>query len=254
MPLIANYHIMIEKYIFESHNLVVDFQKKIKNHYHNFLNSKIFWLSALIIIPAFLLHYNLFFFRENLYFFTVYFLLTIFLLGLLMPPIFYKIKGLDFFALKRKYFQKEKIKSTNEESIVNSFSEELTEYLYYIMHDECRILDTTLVSDKSDCLQNLPDLFSKNYIVDSVNNLKIYKHTDTCIYMTCDQKVAGYIIHEIFRPLLKIETKQLCNYFYYYKNNEFRKVNYDSINSTSKRRELNKVKPRIQELLSKSYV
>ncbi|MDC8102714.1 MULTISPECIES: hypothetical protein [Chryseobacterium] len=171
-----------------------------------------------------------------------------------MPPIFYKIKGLDFFALKRKYFQKEKIKSTNEESIVNSFSEELTEYLYYIMHDECRILDTTLVSDKSDCLQNLPDLFSKNYIVDSVNNLKIYKHTDTCIYMTCDQKVAGYIIHEIFRPLLKIETKQLCNYFYYYKNNEFRKVNYDSINSTSKRRELNKVKPRIQELLSKSYV
>lgn len=244
----------MEKYIFEFHKAIADFHKTIKEKYNRFLESKFFWFIALLIIPSFLLQYNLFFFRESRYFFVIYLLLTIIILGLLMPPIIYKIKGLDFFVLKKKYFQKEKIKSANEESIVNSLSEELTEYLYYIMHDECRILDITLVSDKFDGLQNHPNLFSQNYIVDCVNNLKIYKHTDMCIYLTCDQRVAGFIIHEIFRPLLKIETKQLCNYFYYYKNNEFRKVNYDSINSTSKRRELNKVKPRIQELLSKSYV
>ncbi|MBT2621233.1 hypothetical protein [Chryseobacterium sp. ISL-6] len=171
-----------------------------------------------------------------------------------MPPIFYRIRGLDFFALKRKYFQKEKVKDNREKSITNTFNEELTEYLYYLLHDECRLLDTTLVSEQSDNSYDLTELFSKNYIMNSVNSLKIYKHTDTCIYMTCDQKVAGYIIHEIFRPLLKIETKQLCNYFYYYKNNEFRKVNYGSINSTSKRKELKKIKLRIEELLSKSYV
>lgn len=61
--------------------------------------------------------------------------------------------------------------------------------------------------------------------------------------------MAGYIIHELFRPILGIETKNLCNYFYYYKNDEFRKVNYQSINAISKRKEIKKIQAKISEIL-----
>lgn len=247
----------MEKYLFESHKLVIHFQNNIKARYNYFVNTKIFWFLWLILIPIILFQYNLFFFRENRILFCIYFLATILLLGLLMPPIFYKTKGLDFFALKAKYFKKSKITIVEnendicQESGIEPFNSEVTERLFSLLYNDCKILDASIVLEKKDISDSV---FSKDYMTESINNLRSRKHTDNCIYLTCDQKIAGFIIHEIFRPMLKMETKQLCQYFCYFKNNEFRQVNYSSINSTSKRKELQLIKPKIKELLEKSYV
>jgi hypothetical protein len=247
----------MEKYLFEFHEIVSNFRNDIVSKYHKFLESRIFWLLALLVIPAFFFYFNLFFLREFKSLFYFYVLLTVFVLFLLMPPIYYKFKGQDFFTLKSKYFKKNKSNSfcdQNLDLVVSSakISQDVDRNkigtLYSLLF-ESNLLDSTLVNPNV-IRENGIDYFSKDYFFQIVEALTLSKHSTNCLYFTCDQKMAGYIIHEIFRPMLGMETKVLCNYFYYYKNNEFRKVNYESINATSKRKEIFKIKTRISEIIN----
>lgn len=236
----------MEKYLFEFHRLAVRINAAVRVKYDNFLESKLFWSIALIMLPAYLLYYNVFFFSHSKLLFSIYLITTFILLSLLIPPIYYRLRGMDFFSLKQKYFQNKYPKPETillKKKTIIPLNKEQIDALYITM-SESNLLDPTLVLPDCDT-----DCFSKDYISQSLNSLKLAKQTDKSFYLTCDQKAAGYVIHEVFRPLLGIDTKILCDYFYYYKNDEFRKVNYQSINAIAKRKEIKQIKSRIPDIL-----
>lgn len=243
----------MEKYLFEFHALIGGFRNRFKEIFDRFLNSRFFWIFNLFFIPAYFAYQNLIFYREIKILFYFYLLFTIFVLLLLIPPVYYKVKGKDFFALKKKYLKAIHRNETIEVS--KNISQDISKGidsgkldLLYSVVLENNLLDSSLINlEKFNSLYL--DCFSKLYFTQALQSLSQKKSSDSFIYLICDQKVAGYVIHELFRPILGIETKILCDYFYYYKNDGFRKVNYQSINATSKRKEIKKIQAKISEIL-----
>lgn len=243
----------MEKYLFEFHALIGDFRNRFKENFDKFLNSKLFWLFNLIFIPAYFTYQNIILYTEIKIVFYFYALFTIFVLLLLIPPVYYQVQGKDFFALKKKYlkmtYKNEPTETTKNisQDISKGIDLEKLDLLYSVVLEN-NLLDSSLINPEKINSLDL-DCFSKPYFAQVFQSLSLTKSCDNPLYLTCDQKVAGYVIHELFRPILGIETKLLCNYFHYYKNDEFRKVNYQSINATSKRKEIKKIQAKISEIL-----
>ncbi|WP_313307744.1 hypothetical protein [Epilithonimonas hominis] len=243
----------MEKYLFEIHALMGDFRNRFNENFDRFLNSRFFWIFNLFFIPAYFTYQNIILYTEIKIVFYFYVFFTILVLLLLIPPVYYQVKGKDFFALKKKYL-KTTYKNEPTETVKN-ISQDISKVidvekldLLYSVVLENNLLDSSLINPEK--INSLDfDCFSKSYFTKAFQSLSRTKSCDNLIYLTCDQKVAGYIIHELFRPILGIETKNLCNYFYYYKNDEFRKVNYQSINAISKRKEIKKIQAKISEIL-----
>ena len=68
------------------------------------MNNSVYFLLKIYTIPIYLIEYIKFFSEINLYLGYTYFNISAFLLLVLLPPIYFKIKGRDFYNEMEKYF------------------------------------------------------------------------------------------------------------------------------------------------------
>ena len=104
---------------------------------------------------------------------------------------------------------------------------------------------------------HLPDLlqkdyeqfFSIEYFKNFLNDLKIKGTTNNPLYLSSNQKVTATIIFEVISPLITdFSVKNYYQYFYYYKNNQFKVVQYNSITSKKNKEQLPLLIRKVEDL------
>ena len=244
----------MEQFFFEFNETVIQLRKNFTKKYNKFLESKLFWIISFIAIPIFLIFNTQFFSEINSYLGYVCSTISAFFILVLLPPIYYKIKGRDFFDEMKKYFAKR-----NKENLIivfkvseniEPFPDEFLNKLFDIL--KFKIFDKTQLSD---LLQKDNEyLFSFEYFKNFLNDLKIQGTTKKPLYLSSNQKVTATVIFEIISPLIiNFNVKDYYQYFYYYKNNQFKEVQYNSITSKKNREQLHLLIQQVENL-KKSYV
>lgn len=97
--------------------------------------------------------------------------------------------------------------------------------------------DITLVKNESQ-LNNLEParIFEFEYFKGFINDMRVNGETTERLYLFADQKTVGFLIFEVFKPITKRDSSKISDYFYYYQfKNGFKPINYEAINSRSKR-------------------
>ena len=104
----------MEQFFFEFNKTVIQLKENFTKNYNKFLDSALFWKISFFTIPIYLIEYTKFFTEINLYLGYIYSTISAFLLLVLLPPIYFKIKGRDFYNEMKKYYTK----SDTENSVI----------------------------------------------------------------------------------------------------------------------------------------
>ena len=196
------------------------------------MNNSVYFLLTIYTIPIYLIKYINFFSEINLYFGYTYFNISAFLLLVLLPPIYFKIKGRDFYNEMKKYFTK----SDTENSVIvvklseniEPFPDEFLNRLYEIL--KFKIFDKTQLPYLLQ--KDYDQFFSLEYFKIFLNDLKIQGTTKKSLYFSSNQKVAATIIFEVIKPLITdFNVTDYYQYFFYYKKQQFIKVKYNCLTS-----------------------
>jgi hypothetical protein len=244
----------MENFFFEFNGTVIQLRKNFTKKYNIFLDSKFFWIISFVIIPIFYVAYTIFFYKINLYLGIMYFAFSAIIIIGILPPIYYKIKGRDFFKEMRKHFANKK---NAENSLVvlpiskNSLpiSDDILKKIYDIISD-LKVFDISLLSEDLEIKHK--EIFSFEYFKQTMNDLKIFGKTDFPLYFIANQRKVANIIYEGLFPFLELNKQEICNYVFYYIKNDFSKVNYKGINAENKRENSKTLKKQIEDL-RKSY-
>ena len=139
----------MEEFFFNFNDTIISSKKKLVKKYNEFLDSALFWKISIVAIPIFLVEYTNFFYKINSFLGIVYSLFSAFVLLTLIPAIYYKIKGRDFFKEMKKHFAKKNTENSmidvktyeDAELFPEEFLNELFEILKY------KIFDKTLLHE-----------------------------------------------------------------------------------------------------------
>lgn len=78
-------------------------------------------------------------------------------------------------------------------------------------------------------------IFSKEYFINSIEDLNQTNQTDSPLFFTANQKIVGAIIFDLIQPYLVTDSKTIAKHTHYLKSGKFVLVNYASIDSPKKR-------------------
>ncbi len=229
----------MEQFFFEFNETVIQLKEKFTKNYNKFLDSALFWKISFFTIPIYFIEYSKFFSEINLYLGYTYSAISAFLILVLLPPIYFKIKGRDFYDEIKKRLAK-----SNKENFVISvkisensepFSDEFINKLYDIL--KFKVFDKTQLPDLLQ--KDYEQFFSLEYFKNFLNDLKIQGTTNNPLYLSSNQKVTATIIFEVISPLItNFNVKNYYQYFYYYKDSQFKEVKYNCITSKKNKEQL----------------
>jgi hypothetical protein len=244
----------MEEFFFNFNDTIISSRKNLVKKFNEFLDSALFWKISIVAIPIFLVEYTNFFLKVNSFLGIVYSIFSAFLVLTLLPAIYYRIKGRDFFKEMKKHLANKK----NDENylvvlpisnIPSAIPDDILKKLYDVL-DDFKVFDASLLSE--DLENKFKQSFGFEYFKQSMNDLKIYGKTDFPLYFIANQKKVANIIYEGLFPFLELDKQEICNYVFYFIKNDFSKVNYKGINAQSKRENSKTLKKLIEDL-NKSY-
>ena len=243
----------MEQIIFDFSDTVIQLRKNFTKNYNKFLDSALFWKISFFTIPIYLIEYTKFFTEINLYLGYIYSTISAFLLLVLLPPIYFKIKGRDFYNEMKKYFT---ISDTENSVIVvkpseniEPFPDEFLNRLYEIL--KFKIFDKTQLPYLLQ--KDYDQFFSLEYFKIFLNDLKIQGTTKKSLYFSSNQKVAATIIFEVIKPLITdFNVTDYYQYFFYYKKQQFIKVKYNCLTSEKNKEQLPSLIKEVEDL-KKNY-
>lgn len=149
-----------------------------------------------------------------------------------------KISKNEIFQVEDKYDVDFKITDAAEINVTAYplASDESIKILFEHLKEK-NFFDTTLIREKLH-LYNIETehVFEFEYFKEFINDIRSNGETTKRLYLFADQKTVGFLIFEVFKPILKRDVSKISEYFYYYQiKNGFKPINYDSIISPSKR-------------------
>lgn len=149
-----------------------------------------------------------------------------------------KISENEIFQVEDKYDVDFKITDAAEINVTAypPASDESIKILFEHLKEK-NFFDTTLIREKLH-LHNIETehVFEFEYFKEFINDIRSNGETTKRLYLFADQKTVGFLIFEVFKPILKRDVSKISEYFYYYQiKNGFKPINYDSIISPSKR-------------------
>lgn len=163
--------------------------------------------------------------------------------------------GKTYYSLKKQKFEINlcKVETLQDSSIDESnvvtylqASDESVKSLFEHLKDN-NFFDTTLIKEKNHMNNIEPtEVFKFEYFKEFINDIRFNGETIKRLYLIADQKTVGFLIFDVFKPIMKRDVTKILDYFYYYQyKNGFKPINYDSINSRSKR----SIHPQTQKFL-----
>ena len=243
----------MEQFFFEFNETVIQLKENFTKNYNKFLDSALFWKISFFTIPFYLIEYSKFYSEINLYLGYIYSTISAFLLLLLLPAIYFKIKGRDFYNEIKKRLAKRNTENSDivikPSENIEPFPDEFLNKLHEIL--KFKIFDKTQLPE---ILQkDYEHFFSPEYFKNFLNDLKIQGTTKNPLYLSSNQKVTATIIFEVIRPLIiNFNVTNYYQYFYYYKKRQFKSVKYNSMTSEKNKEQLPSLIKEVEDL-KKSY-
>ncbi|AQX00479.1 hypothetical protein [Elizabethkingia anophelis] len=244
----------MEKFLINFNRGVISTKENISNHYNQFLDTRAFWLITFIVFSLTYLYYNIFFYQLNYIAGIIYSLILFYITITFLTIIYYKIKGIDFFQLLEKKINPltdftlvlPKENSTNKETPREEVNPEIIQDMYRIVC-KARALDITSTNEH----ENRSYLFSYEYFKNFINDIYINGHTDSPLHLTMQEKQVGYLLFNLFKPVLNKSVKKFSDYILFCQSKGFSPVNYDCIDAPSKRHTIKGITNDLVELKKK---
>ena len=143
----------MEEFFFNFNDTIISSKKKLVKKYNEFLDSALFWKISFFTIPFYLIEYSKCYSEINLYLGYIYSTISAFLLLLLLPAIYFKIKGRDFYNEIKKRLAKRNTENSDivikPSENIEPFPDEFLNKLHEIL--KFKIFDKTLYVFKRKC-------------------------------------------------------------------------------------------------------
>jgi len=238
-------------------NVIISVNRKIliskvalSKNYYRFLESKYFWAFSFLSSLIFLLYSPYFFWKIHIFLGLLFLIFAIFFMFTLIPAFYYKIQGIDFFkdVVVLKNANGKKSKTKDEIGFQHPISSLLIEDFYKILKS-ANLIDQTLIGDETEV--DVAEVFSFEYVKSFIKEISEKGKTDKRLYLSTNQKMAGYILFDVLRPLIQKDVKSFSHLIYYSQKKSFKKVNYSCISDSNKRGIDRKVEALLPDLLKK---